>query len=150
MAAVPEREAGVGSAINDVSRQLGGALGVAVIGSVVSSAYRAELQRSAPAGLTPTITRAAQKSIGVATEVARTLPARNAASLIHAANTAYVHAITRGFYVSVAVMAAGFVVAIVMIPTRMRATQKSADAPAPDADPQPTLRVLDDLAPESA
>jgi EmrB/QacA subfamily drug resistance transporter len=150
MAAVPEREAGVGSAINDVSRQLGGALGVAVIGSVVSSAYRAELQRSAPAGLTPTITRAAQKSIGVATEVARKLPARNAASLIHAANTAYVHAITRGFYVSVAVMAAAFVVAIVMIPTRMRATQKSADDPAPDADPQPTLRVLDDLAPESA
>ena len=43
MAAVPERDAGVGSAMNDVSRQLGGALGVAVIGSVVNDAYRSNL-----------------------------------------------------------------------------------------------------------
>ena len=43
MAAVPERDAGVGSALNDVSRQLGGALGVAIIGSVVNDAYRSNL-----------------------------------------------------------------------------------------------------------
>jgi EmrB/QacA subfamily drug resistance transporter len=149
MAAVPEREAGVGSAVNDVSRQLGGALGVAVIGSVVSSAYRANLGRTAPAGLAPTITRAAQKSIGVATEVAGRLPARSAASLVHAANTAYVDAITRGFYVSAAVMVAALVVAIAMIPSRMRASQKDADEPAPIDDPARTIRVADDFAPES-
>ena len=43
MAAVPERDAGVGSALNDVSRQLGGALGVAIIGSIVNDAYRSNL-----------------------------------------------------------------------------------------------------------
>jgi EmrB/QacA subfamily drug resistance transporter len=127
MAAVPEREAGVGSAMNDVSRQLGGALGVAVIGSIVSSSYRAALGRTMPASLQPTIAQAAQKSVGVAAAVAEMLPARAAASLTHAANTAYVEAITHGFFVSAGVMAAALVITVAMIPTRMRATQKEAD-----------------------
>ena len=131
MAAVPEREAGVGSAVNDVSRQLGGALGVAVIGSVVSSAYRANLRRNAPTGLSPAVAHAAQRSIGVATEAAARLPVGSAVSLTRAANTAYVEAITRGFFVSVGVMAAALVVALVTIPSRMRAEQNQADEPAP-------------------
>jgi EmrB/QacA subfamily drug resistance transporter len=127
MAAVPEREAGVGSAVNDVSRQLGGALGVAVIGSVVSSTYRANLRGRMPAGFSPAVAHAAQQSIGVATGAAAKLPAAAAVSLTHAANSAYVDAITRGFVVSAAVMAAAFVVAVVMIPSRMRATQNDFD-----------------------
>src|SRR5262249_59617526 len=43
MSAVPEAKAGVGSAMNDVNRQVAGALGVAVIGSVSSSLYSAKL-----------------------------------------------------------------------------------------------------------
>jgi hypothetical protein len=131
MAAVPEREAGVGSAVNDVSRQLGGALGVAVIGSVVSSAYRANLRRDLPAGLSPAVAHAAQKSIGVASAAAARLPAQVGASLTQTANAAYVDAITRGFFVSVAVMAAALVVAVVMLPARMRATQNEDEEPAP-------------------
>jgi EmrB/QacA subfamily drug resistance transporter len=127
MAAVPEREAGIGSAVNDVSRQLGGALGVAVIGSIVSSAYRANLRGHEPAGVPAAVTRASEKSIGVATQSARALPARSAASLLNAANHAYVHAITRGFVVSIAVMIAAFGVAVVMIPRRARTAQATAD-----------------------
>ena len=148
MAAVPEREAGVGSAVNDVSRQLGGALGVAVIGSVVSSAYRANLRRDTPRGLGSRIGNAAQKSIGVATEVAKTLPTRTAASFTRAADTAYVHAITRGFYVSAAVMVAAFVVAVALIPSRMRAVQNEGDEGLSDDDRE-MMRVVDELAPES-
>jgi hypothetical protein len=136
MAAVPEREAGIGSAVNDVSRQLGGALGVAVIGSIVSSAYRANLRRAQPAGLPPAIARAAQKSIGVATETAAGLPTRAAVSLTHAANIAYVDAITRGFLVSAAVMAAALVVAIAMLPARMRAVQNDDGEQSPNRDDQ--------------
>ncbi len=150
MAAVPEREAGVGSAVNDVSRQLGGALGVAVIGSIVSSTYRSSLTQRAPRGLGPAITRAAQKSIGVATEAARALPARTAASLTRAADAAYVHAITRGFFASAAVMAVAFVVAVVMIPPRMRATQNEAEAPRSREERDAVMQPCDDLAPELA
>lgn len=39
MAGIPEEQAGVGSAVNDVSRQLGAALGIAVLGSLMSGAY---------------------------------------------------------------------------------------------------------------
>jgi len=40
MASVPRAKSGVGSAVNDLSRELGGALGIAVLGSVMSSVYR--------------------------------------------------------------------------------------------------------------
>jgi predicted MFS family arabinose efflux permease len=150
MAAVPEREAGVGSAVNDVSRQLGGALGVAVIGSIVSSAYRSNLRRTVPASIPPTIAHAAQKSIGVATAAAASLPARTAGPLTHAANTAYVDAITRGFSVSAAVMAAALVVALTMIPARMRAVQNDDTELVLEDDRQVAASVLPDLARETA
>ena len=52
MSAVPEEKAGVGSAMNDVNRQVAGALGVAVIGSVSSSAYSSNVE-SATTALPP-------------------------------------------------------------------------------------------------
>src|SRR4051812_49709255 len=48
MSAVPENRAGVGSAMSDVTRQVGGALGVAVIGSLIGTAYSNDV--SGPAG----------------------------------------------------------------------------------------------------
>ena len=51
MSAVPEAKAGVGSAMSDVTRQVGGALGVAVIGSLIGSAYsRRHAGRAGPGG----------------------------------------------------------------------------------------------------
>ena len=79
MAAVPERDAGVGSALNDVSRQLGGALGVAIIGSVVNDAYRSNLADHA-GDLDPGVVHAAGEGIGVASRVAATLPPEGAAA----------------------------------------------------------------------
>jgi hypothetical protein len=127
MAAVPEREAGIGSAVNDVSRQLGGALGVAVIGSVVSSAYRSNLRAHSPQGLSSVVAHESQRSIGVATQAARTLPTHAAIKLVNVADHAYVHAITRGFVVSIAVMVAALVVAAVLVPRRPRAVQATTD-----------------------
>lgn len=45
MGSVPRAKSGVGSAVNDLSRELGGALGIAVLGSVLSSIYRADIVR---------------------------------------------------------------------------------------------------------
>ncbi len=153
MAAVPERDAGVGSAVNDVSRQLGGALGVAVIGSVVSSAYRANLRAALPAGLQPGVARSAAKSIGVAAQTAKSLPPDAAAALTRTANTAYVDAITRGFLISAIVMTAALVAAVTLLPRRMRGAQAEADAldEHDERIAQPALAcvALDGLAPES-
>jgi EmrB/QacA subfamily drug resistance transporter len=127
MAAVPERDAGVGSALNDVSRQLGGALGIAITGSIVNDAYRSNLADDV-GDLDPGVLGAAGEGVGVASKVAATLPQADAAALTRAANDAYVDAITRGFAVSLAVLVAALVVAVTMIPRRMRAAQAQADA----------------------
>ena len=46
MSAVPLSKAGVGSAVNDTTRELGGALGIAILGSIANSAYRAAIDLS--------------------------------------------------------------------------------------------------------
>jgi EmrB/QacA subfamily drug resistance transporter len=122
MAAVPERDAGVGSALNDVSRQLGGALGVAIIGSVVNDAYRSNLSERG-GDLDPEVVRSAGEGIGVASRVAASLPPDQAASLTRNANEAFVDAITRGFTISIVVLVAGLLVAVTTIPKRTRAAQ---------------------------
>ena len=125
MAAVPERDAGIGSALNDVSRQLGGALGIAVIGSVVNNAFRDNLTEHS-GNLDPGIVAAAGEGIGITSRVAATLPPAIANELTERANDAFVDAIGRGFTVSAVVMLVALVVAITMIPKRMRADQAAA------------------------
>jgi EmrB/QacA subfamily drug resistance transporter len=125
MAAVPERDAGVGSALNDVSRQLGGALGVAVIGSVVNDAYRSNLADHA-GNLPPAALHAAGEGIGIASRVAATLPRDAAAELTRTANDAFIHAINRGFTISTTVLLAALVVAVTMMPRWMRVAQADA------------------------
>jgi predicted MFS family arabinose efflux permease len=127
MAAVPERDAGVGSAVNDVSRQLGGALGLAVIGSFVISAYRTKLHHAVRGEVPPAVVHAAGSSIGVAEQAARQLPTNLAVTLTRAANHAFVSAITRGFEVSMLVVALAFVVTVTMVPRRMRTAQLEAE-----------------------
>ena len=46
MGSLPLAKAGVGSAVNDTTRQVGGALGVAVIGSLFASGYRSSMGRA--------------------------------------------------------------------------------------------------------
>jgi hypothetical protein len=74
---------------------------------------------------------AASNSVGVAGQAARSLPPDLAATLTRAANHAFVSAITRGFEVSMVVVALAFVVAATMVPRRMRTAQVEADLDAP-------------------
>ena len=57
MGVVPKAKAGVGSAVNDATRLLGGTLGVAVIGSVYASLYASRLEGALPAGLPGAVAR---------------------------------------------------------------------------------------------
>jgi MFS transporter, DHA2 family, integral membrane protein len=63
MTSVRTSKSGVGSAVNDVSRELGGALGIAVLGSVLNSAYRAKIGSRLPRGLPPRVAADAHKSV---------------------------------------------------------------------------------------
>jgi MFS transporter, DHA2 family, integral membrane protein len=123
MAAVPEADAGVGSAVNDVSRELGGALGIAIIGSAVSIFYRGNIAESLDASFPPDVVELAREGVGVASIVARSLPENAGLALTEAANIAFVDAMTSGFALSAAVILASVVVAFTLIPRRMRETQ---------------------------
>src|SRR5437867_1123907 len=93
MGVVPKAKAGVGSAVNDATRLLGGTLGVAVIGSVYASLYASRLTSALPGGLPATVDRTAHASVGAALTVAGKLPHAGhpmLASAVHnAANSAF-------------------------------------------------------------
>jgi EmrB/QacA subfamily drug resistance transporter len=61
--ALPREQQGVGSAMNDLSRELGGALGIAVLGSVLQSTYRGQLDTT---GLPPALADKARESLALA------------------------------------------------------------------------------------
>ncbi|CAA9238999.1 MAG: Uncharacterized MFS-type transporter [uncultured Acidimicrobiales bacterium] len=73
MSSVPHAKAGVGSAVNDTTREVGGALGIAVLGSVSSAVYRSSIDLD-DLPLPPPVREAAEESVGAATFIARQLP----------------------------------------------------------------------------
>src|SRR5262249_11049847 len=92
MSAVPEAKAGVGSAMNDLNRQVAGALGIAIIGSMSTPVSPAKVH-SAPAALPRHAAQAATDSVGGATAVAAHLPAGAADALSTASHGAFTDAI---------------------------------------------------------
>jgi EmrB/QacA subfamily drug resistance transporter len=92
MASLPLRKAGVGSAVNDTTRELGGALGVAVLGSLLASKFTAALPASVGA-LPGAAQEAVRSSLGGALGVAASLPPDVGGPLAAAAKSAYVDAL---------------------------------------------------------
>ena len=100
MSSVPLNKAGVGSAVNDTTRELGGALGIAVLGSIVASAYRSEFDAG---GLPGDAGAVAGESIGGAIRVARSIGGSDGESLIRSAGVAFTDAINTAFVASAVV-----------------------------------------------
>ena len=117
IASLPLNKAGVGSAVNDTTRELGGALGVAVIGSVLASIYRSDVARHITS--LPASARTATSSLGAALQTAPTLTAGDGKLLAHAARQAYAHAfdITLLVTVGVALLASALVSWVLRPPT---------------------------------
>ncbi|HMA45851.1 MAG TPA: DHA2 family efflux MFS transporter permease subunit [Frankiaceae bacterium] len=90
MSTLPRERAGAGSAVNNTVRQVGGALGVAVLGSLLSSSYRAAVE-PALSPLPPGLRTTAGESIGATKAVAAQLGEQGRA-LLDPAKDAFVHA----------------------------------------------------------
>ena len=110
MSAVPEAKAGVGSAMNDLFRQLGGALGVAVIGSAINTVYRERIA-DAITGLPGPAADAAGDSVGAAVAIAGQVGGPGGQALAAAARAGFTDALGVAAVVaaSVAVLTAIFV-----------------------------------------
>jgi DHA2 family multidrug resistance protein-like MFS transporter len=90
MAAVPLDKAGVGSAVNDTTRELGAALGIAVLGTMLGSAYRGSLDLDS-SNVPPEAAGVAEESIGGAVTVAQDMP-QGGPALLQQAQEAFVDA----------------------------------------------------------
>jgi EmrB/QacA subfamily drug resistance transporter len=117
MGAVSDEKAGVASAMNDVTRQVAGALGVAVVGSLVASLYSSRAG-NATAALPPESARAASESVGGAVAVAEQIPGDAGMSLAHAATVAYTDALGIGLLAGAAASFAGVALVLRFLPAR--------------------------------
>lgn len=108
MASVPRNRSGMGSAMNDTTRELGGALGVAILGAILSAAYSNKIAATASQFAEP-IQTGIESSLAVALQVASSLgPA--AEGVISAAKEAFVAGITQAAMVgSIIIFTAAFI-----------------------------------------
>lgn len=121
MGSLPRAKAGVGSAMNDTTRQVGGALGVAIVGSVMSATYGARIADSIAASgvnASPTAISEAQDSLGKAFQLAAQAPGNVGASIIAEAQEAFVAGMHRGVLVAAAAAFIGFLVVVIWLPAR--------------------------------
>jgi EmrB/QacA subfamily drug resistance transporter len=119
MGSLPRAKAGVGSAVNDTTRQVGGALGVAIVGSVMSSVYVSKVDAViAGRPLPATAVTAIHDSVGGAVEVAKRLPAPLNHLLDSAAKDAFVAGLHRGVLVAAGAALLGSIVAWRWLPAR--------------------------------
>lgn len=117
MGAVPEAKAGVGSATNSVIRMVGGALGIAVIGSIMNSLYASKVA-SAVAALPAELAEAAKNNVGAAVTIASSLPGDSGQALYSAAGNAFADAMGEVGIISAVVMAITAVLVLAFMPSR--------------------------------
>ena len=120
MGSLPPEKAGVGSAMNDTTREIGGALGVAIMGSITSAVYASSITANPGFAVlqkaSPEAAAAVQDSIGSASYVAAKLPENVRGALVDASNAAFVHALDRTVVVAAVVALLGALVAYLFLP----------------------------------
>jgi Na+/melibiose symporter-like transporter len=128
MGAVPEAKAGVASATNSVIRMIGGALGIAIIGSIMNAIYASKVA-SAVAALPAEYAAAAKNNVGAAVTIASSLPGDSGQALLSAAGNAFADAIGQVGIISAAVMAVTAVIVLVFMPSRAENGVESQPGP---------------------
>jgi EmrB/QacA subfamily drug resistance transporter len=129
LGALDQDDAGVGSATNPTSMQVGGALGVAVIGSVLANRYQHAMQSVLAGRHVPdAAANAILGSLGGALAVAHLVGGSLGTALSHAARAGFMQGARTGFVVAAVITAAGALLVLVALPSR-----------APGVAPRPAL-----------
>lgn len=134
LGSLPKEKAGVGSAVNDTTRELGGTLGVAVVGSVFSSLYGPRLlERLSGLPIPAEALEAASESVQAAAVIAERAPAEGRELILAATRDAFLEGLHSGVRVAAVATAVGAVAALVFLPAR----GVDLNAPQPDDEPVP-------------
>jgi EmrB/QacA subfamily drug resistance transporter len=116
MDAAPVEKAGAAAAINEMAMQLGGALGIAVLGSVLSVAYARTFDP--PPGVAPALRAEAAESIGAAARAATDSGGVAGEELLELARSAFVGAFVTTSLIGTATVLLGAVIAVIYVPRR--------------------------------
>jgi MFS transporter, DHA2 family, multidrug resistance protein len=133
MGSLPLAKAGVGSAVNDTTRQVGGALGVAVLGSVMSSTYGPRVS-DAVSGLPVSSEQATaiHDQIGAALRAASEIGGEPGRMLADAASSGFADGMSTAFIIGAAALALGAVIVALFLPARARDHEPAAAVAAGD------------------
>ncbi|QJT04681.1 MFS transporter [Streptomyces asoensis] len=124
MGSFPESELGVGGGANDTALELGGSLGIAILGSLLGTAYRDELTDLVGGNLPAAALETAKDSVGgglaVAEQVAKDPAggAQQAQALVEAVHEAFAHGVAQTSLVGGIIMAAGTLIVFAVLPGR--------------------------------
>jgi MFS transporter, DHA2 family, multidrug resistance protein len=129
MGSLPLAKAGVGSAVNDTTRQVGGALGVAVLGSVMSSTYGPRVS-DAISGLPVSSEQASaiHDQIGAAIRAAGEIGGVPGRALADAASRGFADGMSTAFIIGAVALALGAVIVALFLPARARDHELAAVA----------------------
>jgi DHA2 family multidrug resistance protein-like MFS transporter len=128
--AASRERAGAASAISETGAEFGGALGIAILGSIGIAVYRGRLADELPEGLTAEQAATAQDTLGGASEVADQVPAEIGAPLLDTAREAF----TEGLQVTAitgAIVLAGLAVMAAVALRHVPSPETGAEVPAP-------------------
>ena len=141
MGTVPRSNAGVGSAINDTARELGGTFGVAVVGSAFASVYGAKVADLLRDEAVPEAAReAAGESVVAAAEVALAAPSGTAETIMGAAREAFLDGMATGSRVAAAACLVGAALAMAFL-SRRPAAPASDDPTRTSTAARPSRRI---------
>ncbi|HLY27475.1 MAG TPA: MFS transporter, partial [Aggregatilineales bacterium] len=125
MQSLPIRKSGIGSAMNDMTRQIGGAMGVAILGSILNGAYRASLSQPLQAvkEIPDTVRETILRSIQGANLVALQLPG-SASAIVGPSRVSFVLGMQQAVLLAGVVMLVSAVVTFAFLPDKV---QRSSD-----------------------
>ena len=111
----PPERAGAAAAISETSAEFGGALGIAVLGSIMTAIYRTAMGSAIPADVPPEAAEAAKGTLGGAVAVAADLPADIAAVVLGTARMAFTSALVTTAVICTAIALAAAILAAFML-----------------------------------
>ena len=130
MGSLPREKAGVGSAMNDTTRQMGGALGVAVIGSVLATTYRPGVEdRLTALGVPTDVIDVAKDSLGGAVRAAASLPGGLGRSVTDAARAEFVDGFSNALTVGAVMILFAAGIAFAFLPARAGDAREPVEGP---------------------
>ena len=128
MGSIPVNEAGVGSAMNDTTRQIGGALGIAVLGTLLNSAYIGKINGTSwPVPVPPQLLAVIRSSVQGAHIAAQNVADPQLSQfIISTANQAFTSSMTHALFIAGIIVIVTSIVTFIILPARVRPYKKES------------------------